>query len=295
MLPAARTHTGADMADDRPNQQQIESWNEVAGPKWVQLIDRIHEQIAPIGDATMERARIAPGEHILDVGCGCGQTSLELARRTGSTGRVLGIDISAPMLASARERADQAGIRNVSFLQSDAQVQDFEPESFDLLFSRFGVMFFEDPVAAFANLRRALRATGRLCFVCWQSIQRNPWMLTPAAAAAQHVELTPPEPGAPGPFAFADADRVRSILADAGFREIACEDLAGELAVGRGQPLDEIIEFLSQMGPAGAALREASEETRAKVRSSMRTALSPFFTGDALVMDFAAWIVTARP
>lgn len=277
------------------NQQQIEYWNEVAGPRWVEIGDRIHDQIAPIGEAAMQRAQVASGERVLDVGCGCGQTTLELARRAGSGGRVLGIDISGPMLASARERASGAGIGNAAFLQADAQVHGFEPGSFDLLFSRFGVMFFEDPVAAFANLRTALSDAGRLCFVCWQAIQQNPWMLTPAAAAAQHVELTPPEPGAPGPFAFADADRVRGILADAGYREIECRDQSGEMAVGRGQSLEETIEFLSQMGPAGAALREASEETRAKARSSMHTALSPFYTGDALVMRYAAWIVTARP
>jgi SAM-dependent methyltransferase len=278
-----------------PNQQQIDYWNQVAGPRWAEMGDRIHDQIAPIGEAAMQRAQVAPGERVLDVGCGCGHTSLELARRAGPGGRVQGIDISGPMLASARDRASGAGVGNISFLQADAQVHDFEAGSFDLLFSRFGVMFFEDPVAAFANLRRALADAGRLCFVCWQAIQHNPWMLTPAAAAAQHVELSPPEPGAPGPFAFADADRVRGILADAGYREIGCQDQSGELAVGRGRSLEETIEFLSQMGPAGAALREASEETRAKARSSMRDALAPFYTGDALVMRYAAWIVTARP
>jgi hypothetical protein len=155
-------------------------------------------------------------------------------------------------------------------------------------------MFFDDPVAAFANLRGALADGGRLCFACWQPIHCNPWMLTPAQAAAQHLELSPPEPGAPGPFAFGDADRVRAILAEAGWSGTECEDLSGDMTLGRGQTLEESVDFLAQMGPAGNALRDASEDVRAKVRESMRTALAPFHTGDALEMAFAAWIVTAR-
>lgn len=277
------------------NAQQIEYWNEVSGPKWVALADRIHDQIAPIGALAIERAAAASGEHVLDVGCGCGQTSIELARRVGETGAVLGIDISGPMLEDARRRKELAGLPQLAFLQADAQVHAFEAQSFDVLFSRFGVMFFEDPVRAFSNLRNALKREGRLCFVCWQAITRNPWMLTPAQAAAQHIELTPPaDPNAPGPFAFADRDRVTGILADAGFRDASCEELSGELSVGRGLGFAETLDFLTQMGPAGAALREASPETVAKVKESMHAALSPFYDGEALVMGYAAWLVTAR-
>ncbi len=183
----------------------------------------------------------------------------------------------------------------VEFLQADAQVHPVEPGTFDVLFSRFGVMFFEDPVAAFANLRGSLAEGGRLCFVCWQSIASNPWMLVPAQAAAQHVALPAPAgPEAPGPFAFADPERVRGILDRAGFRDVSCDDHSGELAVGQGRALGEIVEFLQQMGPAGRALLDASAEQRRKATETMLGALAPYYTGDALVMGFATWIVTAR-
>src|SRR5262249_6517301 len=149
-------------------------------------------------------------ERVLDVGCGTGQTSIELARRAGPGGAVTGIDISAPMLARARARAADAGARTVTFLDADAQTHRFDPASLDVCFSRFGIMFFAAPDAAFANLRSALRPAGRLAFVCWQSMRDNPWMLVPLMAAAAHITLPPPPaPDAPGPFSFADADRVR--------------------------------------------------------------------------------------
>ena len=278
-----------------PNAQQIEYWHEVSGPKWVSLSDTINSQIEPIGREAILRAKISPGEQVLDVGCGCGQTSLELAARVGRAGRVLGIDISGPMLDDARARASREGEPQLDFVRADAQVHGFAEGEFNVAFSRFGVMFFDDPVSAFRNLHSALRPDGRLCFVCWQPIQRNPWMLVPAQAAAQHVTLpAPADPNGPGPFAFGDPDRVRDILGQAGFSSVDCEDFAGDLRVGAGRSLDDTIEFLQQMGPAGAALRDASEELRAKASDAMRTALEPSYDGDALVMGFAAWIVTAR-
>ncbi|MGH0034624.1 MAG: class I SAM-dependent methyltransferase [Myxococcota bacterium] len=279
----------------RANAEQIAYWNEISGPKWVALADRINDQIEPLGLEAMDRAGFAQGERVLDVGCGCGQTSLEIARRVGSEGRVLGLDISGPMLDDARARAERAGAATLEFAQSDAQTHAFDDASFDGLFSRFGVMFFEDPPAAFANLRRALAPGGRLTFICWQSVAENPWMLLPVQAAAQHVELPAPAgPEAPGPFAFADALRVRSILDAAGFGEVAVNAFAGDLSVGRGLALDEIIDFLKQMGPAGAALRESSEDVQAAVTRSMHEVLAPHYRDGAVVLPFGSWIVEAR-
>src|SRR5881628_2723223 len=161
----------------------------------------------------MERARIGAGERVIDIGCGCGDTTIALARRVGPAGLVLGIDVSAPMLARAADAAREAGVAHVRFEHADAQTHRFPAQAFDVLYSRFGVMFFSDPAAAFGNLRTALRPGGRLGFVCWQAVPENPWIAVPLEAAAQHMALPPPPaPGAPGPFSFADPERVRRIL-----------------------------------------------------------------------------------
>ena len=277
-----------------PNAQQIEYWNQLAGPRWVSHQEFLDAQIAPLGRLAMEHASLAPGERVIDVGCGCGDSTLEIARRVGAAGEVLGIDLSAPMLERARERSRASDAVNAGFLQADAQTQAFEPASFDLLYSRFGVMFFADPVAAFANLRGALRASGRLAFVCWQPLARNPWMLVPLAAAAKHVELPqPPAPGAPGPFAFGDPDLVRGILGKAGFADVSVEPVESELSIG-GADLDSTVEFLLGIGPAAASLRDASREQRALVAGAIREAIEPYSTPAGVRMRGATWIVRAR-
>ena len=279
------------------NAGQIEYWNEVSGPKWAELGDVIDEQIAPIGGVAIDRAAVRAGERVLDVGCGCGHTSIELARRAGDGGEVVGVDISRPMLADAERRAERAGAANIRFLNADAQTHGFEPAAFDLAFSRFGVMFFDDPVAAFANILTALRPGGRLVFACWQELARNPWMLVPAAAAAKHVELQrPADPHAPGPFAFSDPDRVAGLVTGGGFEAFEAAPVERKLAVGAGRALDEIVAFLVQLGPAGAALRNAGNDPALidAVRASVREAVEPDFDGHAVVMEAAAWVVTAR-
>ena len=279
------------------NPEQHQYWNETAGPKWAQLSDVIDTQIAPLGGEALDRIGVGAGQRVLDVGCGCGQTTLELARRVGAEGAVLGADISRPMLESARDRALEAGLRNARFEHSDAQVHPFEAEAFDLVFSRFGVMFFSDPVAAFANLLRALRPCARLGFVCWQALAQNAWMLRPMAALAPLLSLQPPsDPHAPGPFAFADADRVTRILQDAGFGSVAVEGMERELLVGGGASLDDTVGFLLQMGPAGAALREADDDLRAKAADAVREAITPFQGDEGVRMPAAAWLFQAtRP
>jgi len=276
-----------------PNADQIRYWNETAPPKWIGLQRLLDDQLRALGELTMERAAIAACERVIDVGCGCGATSAELARRVGPRGKVLGIDISTPMLACAAELA--SSLPNARFENADAQTHRFASDAYDLVFSRFGVMFFVDPAAAFANLRSALRPGGRLAFVCWQALSDNPWMLVPLAAAAQHVTLPPPPaPGAPGPFSFADAVRVRGILDDAGFRDVALEDHRQTLAVGGTVDLEEAVGFLLQMGPTGVLLRDVDADVRARVGGAVRQAIEPFLTSGGVRMPSAAWIVTAR-
>jgi SAM-dependent methyltransferase len=179
-----------------PNAQQIEYWNAQSASKWVALQSLLDQQLGPLGLATIERAELAAGERVLDIGCGCGQSSLQLAERVAPGGSVLGIDVATAMLERARERALELGLGHVRFENADAQTFAFAPASFDLAFSRFGVMFFADPVAAFANVRAALAPGGRLSFLCWQEIGRNPWVRVPLMAAAKHVPLPEPRPRA---------------------------------------------------------------------------------------------------
>jgi SAM-dependent methyltransferase len=280
------------LAAEGPNAEQIRYWNETIGPRWIEQEAMLDAQIAPLGLAAIERAGVARGELVLDVGCGCGQTTLQLAERVGPEGEVLGVDVSSPMLARARQRAK--GLAHVRFENADAQTHRFA-RGFDLAFSRFGVMFFADPVAAFANLRGALRARGRLAFVCWQALDRNPWLQVPLRALAGIVALpAPPPPGAPGPFAFADPERVRGILGRAGFAAVELAPLCGDLALGAGGGLERAVGFAMEMGPASALLREAGAEARERARDAIRAALEPFATPDGVRAEYAAWAVTAR-
>lgn len=278
-----------------PNAEQIRYWNEQAGPKWVAQQTKLDAHIGRLGTIAMDRAEVVAGDKILDVGCGCGTTTIELARRTGETGNVLGVDISAPMLALAGRRAQEAGVRNVRFELADAQTHQFSNAARDLVYSRFGVMFFADPTAAFANLRRALKPAGRLAFVCWQALTLNPWMAVPLGAALPYLTLPPPPPpGAPGPFAFADRDRVADILSGAGFTAVEIEPLEDELTIGGATDLDEAVEFLLTLGPTTAALAGASDEVRAQVTTAVRDAVAPYHGPDGVRMPAAAWIVRAR-
>lgn len=277
------------------NAEMIRYWNEVSGPRWVAQQRVIDRQIAPLGERALAAAGLRSGERVVDVGCGCGDTSLAAADRVGASGEVLGVDLSAPMLARARERAREAGATNVRFEQADAQTASL-PAGFDVVFSRFGVMFFDAPEAAFANLGKALRPGGRLAFVCWQEIGRNPWMLVPLGAVAKVITLPPPPaPGSPGPFAFADAARVTGILERAGFEDIAAEAVTESLTVGPPD-VGEAARFLLAMGPAASALRDgaADEQTLRRAEDAVREAIAPFVTEDGVRMPSASWIFTAR-
>jgi ubiquinone/menaquinone biosynthesis C-methylase UbiE len=279
------------MTDSAANTDQIAYWNETAGQTWAELQDLLDVQLEPMGAATLDALALRPGDRVIDIGCGCGQTTLALADRVGAEGLAVGADISEPMLAVARGRA--AGRLQVRFLEADAQTYPFEPRAFDALHSRFGVMFFEDPTAAFVKLRKALKPGGRLAFLCWRTPAENPVMTAPMMAAQAH--LPPPEPmtpGAPGPFAFADPERVRRILTDAGFADIAIQPQ--DMPAG-GNSLDETLALSLRIGPLGRMLREHPEVDRDAAVADVRKVLAAHLDANGKVfMGSGTWIVTAR-
>jgi SAM-dependent methyltransferase len=278
-----------------PNAEQATFWNEQAGPIWVARQTMLDRMIAPFGERAMAALAPRPGERIVDVGCGCGDTSLAIARRVTPSGSVLGLDISEPMLARARERAAADGLAHVRFVAGDAQTHALAPGSADVIFSRFGVMFFVDPTAAFAHLRTALEPDGRVAFACWRELPLNPWMITLLTALASVVPLQPPPaPDAPGPFSFGDADRVRRVLGGAGFRDVALEPFDVDLVIGGGGTLDETVDFALDLGPTAAVLRQGGPEVRPKVAAAVREAMAPFATPRGVTLGSSAWIVTAR-
>jgi SAM-dependent methyltransferase len=280
------------LATNGENTAQIEHWNGPAGETWVKLQARLDAQLAPLGRMAMDLAAIRPGEAILDVGCGTGATTLELSDRAGPNGKVFAVDVSRPMLALARQRLGAANLAQTRFEEGDAQTYGFVPGGFDLVFSRFGVMFFADPVAAFGNLRSALGRQGRLVFVCWRPAGENPWVAVPMAAAFQHIARpAPPEPGTPGEFAFADRERVRGVLAAAGFGEITIAPR--DMLIG-GASLEVTVDTTLAMGPVAAALRETEPEKLQLVEDAVRHALAPFEGPSGVRMGAAVWIVEAR-
>lgn len=276
------------------NADQIAYWNGPNGQRWT---DRQAEQdvlLAPVSKALIDRAAAKAGDRILDVGCGCGSTSIALAEQVAPSGFVLGIDISGPMLARARELAPKGA--PVDFALADATVYPFDPESFDLLVSRFGVMFFAEPAVSFANLRRALRPSGRVAFACWREPRENPWMMAPLQAIYQHVPKLPPQgPEDPGPFAFASEARVNRILGEAGYKSIEMEPVALSLDIAIGRGLDAAVQAAMQIGPGSRALDGHPPEMRAAAAKSVREMLTPYLRGQSVALAGSIWIVTARP
>jgi len=275
------------------NADQIAYWNGPGGQRWADRQQAQDIVLAPVADALIDRAKAKAGERLLDVGCGSGAISIALARRVGPTGHVTGIDISGPMLARARETAP-AGVP-IDFILADATIYPFVSDSFDLLVSRFGVMFFADPVLSFANMRRGMRRGGRLAFACWREPRENPFFMAPLQAVYKHVPKLPQVgPEDPGPFSFASEQRVNRILSEAGFSGIAMEPckLALDVAVGRG--LDSAVQGALEIGPAARALAEQPPDVVAAAARSIREALAPYAKGQTVPLPASIWIVTAN-
>lgn len=273
------------------NADQIAYWNGDVGQRWAAQQTRLDAMLAPISEAALDAAGAKPGERVLDIGCGCGETTMKLATTVGAAGSALGVDISAPMLALAKNRSQAH--TNLSFTEADAATHRFEPNSFDVLFSRFGVMFFANPDEAFANMHKALKQTGRVAFVCWRDWRENEWVRVPIMAVRPHV---PPQPQLgpedPGPFAFADPARVRRVLASGGFDAITLRPL--DTKVGIGDSLDDAVAYLQEFGPVSRALSEASPAQKQQAATALREALAPYAKSTPITLGAAVWIVTAK-
>jgi ubiquinone/menaquinone biosynthesis C-methylase UbiE len=270
--------------------EQTTLWNGPAGRAWVDAQELLDQTLRPFEGLLVEAVSARAGGRVLDVGCGAGSTTLAVGRRLGAKGRCIGIDISEPMIAAARSRAERASTP-ASFIRADAQTHPFEPASFDMIVSRFGVMFFGDPVRAFVNLRRAARDDAELRFVAWRSATENSFMTTAERAAAPLLPNLPARrPDAPGQFAFADRRRVYSILEESGWAEIDIRpiDVACTL------PETELVRYLTRLGPVGLILREADDRTRTQVIETVRAAFDPYVHGAEARFTAACWTVGAR-
>jgi ubiquinone/menaquinone biosynthesis C-methylase UbiE len=293
---AAPIRSRSDMetpAGHQRNADQIAYWNGPTGQHWTDRQPMQDVLLAPVSQILIDRAGAKPGERVLDVGCGCGATTIAFAGRVAPSGFAFGVDVSVPMLARARQLAPKG--LPLDFVLADATVYPFDPAGFELLASRFGVMFFAEPAVAFANTRRALVPSGRLAFACWREPRENPWMMTPLQAVYQHVPKLPQlGPEDPGPFAFASEQRVQRILGEAGFSQIAMEpcNLMLDLAIGRG--LEAAVETAFEIGPSSRALAGHPPEVLEAAKNSIREVLTPFVRDQSVPLPASIWIVTAR-
>lgn len=278
------------MKTSRPNEVQSALWNGPSGRAWVDaqaLMDRMFE---PFETLLADAAAASPARSVLDVGCGTGAVTLAIARRLGANAHCTGIDISARMIDAARARAERCGVP-ARFVRADVQTHAFEPASVELIVSRLGVMFFDDPVRAFANLRQAARPDALMRFVAWRSAADNPFMTTAERAAAPLLPNLPArQPGAPGQFAFGDRQRIVSVLSDSGWADIAIEPIDRACVL----PEPALDDYIARLGPVGLALLETDDATRRRVVDTVRAAFERYVHGAEVRFDAACWLVTAR-
>ncbi|WP_417518339.1 class I SAM-dependent methyltransferase [Minwuia sp.] len=279
-------NTTGQNATGQDNADQIAYWNSDSGGKWVRNRERMDRTLKPFSEHVMSVVRPLKGETVLDVGCGCGDTSIRLSE-TGAV--VVGVDVSQPMLAHAGSRP---GAKNVRFVLADASSHDFGDQAFDLVFSRFGVMFFRDADAAFANIGRMVRPGGRIGFACWRPLSENPWMLKPVLIAKDFVDLPPrPGPEEPGPFSFSDPERVKRILTAGGFADIRIDPYDHDMFMG--ETVDDAVITAMEVGPVGGAAKEATDETVSALKSALAAMLAEHMDDGAIRLPGAIWCVTA--
>ena len=275
------------------NHDQKEFWNDIKGKLWVEMQERIDSMLSPFGEKALRTLNPQKGEKILEIGCGTGTMTLALAEHVKTSGKILAADISHPMLELAISRGKAAPLKCISFVEADAQVYTFPTGQFDALFSRFGVMFFEDPIAAFRNFHGAVRKGGRLVYVCWADRKDNPWIRIPTGASKEFLEIPPPpETDAPGQFAMEREARVREILGKAGWSKIELERF--DIDHSLGQNVQDAAGFISKMGPMSEPFALAGNRTKQKCLEAIQCALKPYENSTGVQMRFGTWIVSAE-
>jgi SAM-dependent methyltransferase len=291
MNPEHKSEGASEVENRKPNGAEAARWNDSSGLVWVELQSALDRMLEPFEARLVEEGFPGEGGRVLDIGCGAGATTLAMARRLGRAGQCLGVDISAPLLAAARARAATEGVHSAAFILADAQTHAFEPQVFDAVISRFGVMFFDDPAAAFANIRRAARHGAKMAFAAWRSPAENPFMTAAARAAAPFLPGLPcPNADAPGQFAFADADKVRRILDASGWTNIDVSPMSVPSSVAE----KDLLAYVTKLGPVGLALRDVTEPTRARAVEALRAAFEPYVENGAARFTAACWLVSAR-
>ena len=284
------------ITSEGPNSDEIDFWNGPQGKNWVvenRLTDLMYE---PFGDKTIERAELTPGERILDIGCGCGTTTLKLARLLAPDGDITALDISTLMLSIASERTKSAAVP-VKIINADAESYKLVPGTFDVMFSQFGLMFFRNPQKAFDNFHASLKPGGRIAFVCWRDPERNPWLVTPFEAVHHFKpEMETPNPDArASPFSFSSQKKVEALLRDTGFVDVQLEPFETKARMGEGS-LEECTRFVIAFagGTVGAVLRGSGEENTPAIIAALQTGLAPYHIGNRIKLGASAWIVSAR-
>ena len=269
--------------------EQTMQWGSRRGHAWVEAQELLDRLFQPFENVLVDAVGATGGRRVLDIGCGTGSTTVAVARRLGAGGSTVGVDISEPMIAAARVRAERERVP-ATFVRADAQTYAFEPASYDTIISRFGVMFFDDSVRAFANLRRAAKDGAALRAIVWRSAEDNPFMTVAERAAAPLLPNLPVrKPHEPGQFAFGDPQRVRSILEQSGWSQIDIRPLDVECAL----PEKDLVAYLTRLGPVGVALQEADERTRARVIDAARAAFEPYVRAAEVRFTAACWMVGA--
>ena len=277
------------------NKNQKDFWSGKGGDIWVERQNAMDTMLSPLGEAALNKLNFNEEENVLDIGCGCGHTTLNIAKRIGPSGKVTGLDISEPMLKRAKETAVEMSITNTSFKCVDVQTEELGDQIYSSAFSRFGVMFFEDSVAAFKNINKSLISGGYLSFVCWQSPAVNPWQSLFIQEVKKFLDLPSPPPRSPGPFAFMESEYVSSILEESKFQDITIEGHEAEVNMFSGRSLsDSVKDYISINPVVTQMLKESSENQIAEIVNSGIEAFSPYYSEKGLIFPSATWLVTAR-